>query len=497
MTYDVIVLGAGSAGCVLASRLTEDAHRSVCLVEAGPDYGPYVDGRWPEDLLFANELATSHDWGIAGGWSSWRARVVGGCSAHNGCFLAWGSRADFDRWAEAGNDGWSYADLEPYRRLALEKLRARPSIVEDLEPLMRAGLDAAVEVGLPVLDDFDDPDALQGTAPILVNAVGDVRWSTAFAYLDPARTCSNLTIIADALVDRLRFDGDRATGVVVRVGGDEVELSGDRIVLAAGAYCSPAILLRSGVGPAADLARLGVDVRVDLVGVGRNLSDHPRVEVAFRPSTHLLAETLEHSARRPARAQTLLKARSDACPPDTWDVQVMMRMRRALSADPRVSPEELLAHVFVHALKPDSRGHVRIDTLDPAAVPIVEHGFLSDANDRDSAILTGAVGLARQLAETRSMKGLLGDEVLPGAGVRDDALRHYVRATVGGYWHPVGTCRMGPGDDPEAVVDPSGLLRGFENVYVGDASIMPDIPRANTNLPVIAMAERIAESLRT
>ena len=255
MAYDVAVLGGGPAGCVLASRLSEDPERSVCLIEAGPDYGPYAAGRWPQDLTYANELATSHDWGIAGGSPSWRAKVVGGCSAHNGCFITWGSPADIDEWSEAGNPKWSSDVLEPYRRRGLEMLRVRPSRVDDLEPFMRAGLDAAVEIGLPLLEDFDDPRATEGAAPILVNAIGDVRWNAAFAYLDPARERPNLTIVPDAIVDRLRFDGDRATGAVVRVDGDEREIAADLVVLTAGAYGSPAILLRSGVGPAEDPSR--------------------------------------------------------------------------------------------------------------------------------------------------------------------------------------------------------------------------------------------------
>src|SRR6478672_2042439 len=234
-SFDVLVLGAGSAGCVLASRLSEDPDRSVCLVEAGPDHGAYDEGRWPADLLSANELATSHDWGFSGGWSSWRAKVVGGCSAHNGCFVAWGAPADFDEWGEAGNPGWSEAALEPYRRRVSDVLRVRTSRVEDLEPFMRAGLEAAAEIGLPILEDFDDPRAVEGAAAIKVNAVGDVRWNAAFAYLDPCRGRPNPTLVPDALVDRLRLDGERATGAIVRVESGEVEITADLVVLAAGA----------------------------------------------------------------------------------------------------------------------------------------------------------------------------------------------------------------------------------------------------------------------
>jgi choline dehydrogenase-like flavoprotein len=160
--YDVVVVGGGSAGCVLAARLSEDPDRSVCLIEAGPDYGPYAEGRWPADLLNAHQLAVSHDWGIAGGWPSWRAKVLGGCSAHNACNVVWGSPADYDEWGEAGNPGWSHAALEPYRRRCEQALRVRPSRVEDLEPFNRAGLEGATELGLPLLEDFDDPQAAEG-----------------------------------------------------------------------------------------------------------------------------------------------------------------------------------------------------------------------------------------------------------------------------------------------------------------------------------------------
>ena len=215
--------------------LSEDPDRSVCLIEAGPDYGPYAEGRWPADLLNAHELAVvSHDWCIEGGWPSWRAKVLGGCSAHNGCFVVWGPPADYDDWAQTGDPGWSHAALDPYRRRCEQTLRTRPSRVEDLEPFNRAGLDAAVELGLPLLEDFDDPQATEGAAPIKVNAVGAVRWNAAFAYLDPARGRPNLTIMPDTLVDRLHLEGSRVAGLFVRVDGRVVE------VAAAGSCWPPA-----------------------------------------------------------------------------------------------------------------------------------------------------------------------------------------------------------------------------------------------------------------
>jgi choline dehydrogenase len=495
-SFDVLVLGAGSAGCVLASRLSEDPDRSVCLIEAGPDHGAYDEGRWPADLLYANELATSHDWGFAGGWSSWRAKVVGGCSAHNGCFVAWGAPADFDEWEEAGNPGWSDAAFEPYRRRATEMLRVRRSRVEDLEPFMRAGLEASAEIGLPILDDFDDPRAAEGAAAINVNAVGDLRWNAAFAYLDPCRGRSNLTLVPHALVDRLRLDGDRATGAIVRVANGEREISADLIVLAAGAYGSPSILLRSGIGPSDELAEAAVGPLVELPGVGRNLIDHPRVEVAFRPTAPLIDETQRHLAGRAPRAQSLIKARSDVCPPGTWDLHIMMRVRRSLTADPPQVPDDPLAHLYVHAMKPASRGRVRLRSPDPDDLPIVDHGFLSDPAGGDMATLASGIEIARKLARSRAMEELLTEEVAPGHGSGPDELEGYMTGSVGGYWHPVGTCKMGPPSDDASVVDATGRLHSLANVYVADASIMPTIPRSNTQLPVMAVAERIADLLR-
>jgi choline dehydrogenase len=354
-----------------------------------------------------------------------------------------------------------------------------------------------VELGLPLLEDFDDPQAVEGAGTIKVNAVGAVRWNAAFAYLDPARGRPNLTIMADTLVDRLHLEGSRVPGVLVLVDGRVVEVAADQVVVAAGAYGSPAVLLRSGVGPAEELVAASIETRAELPGVGRNLVDHLGLDVWLRPRASLLAATAAHYAADPVRAQSMIRAQSQRCAADRWDLHIVMGVADSEPDEPPFASGERLAEIFVVAQKPESRGRVRIRSADPEALPVVEHGFLTDRDGHDLSVLVDGVRLARRLAGTKALSGLCEGELAPGPDLEDGELQAYARRWAGGHWHPVGTCRMGPETDADAVVDHNGRVHGFDNLFVADASVMPTIPRANTHLPVLAVAERIAELLRS
>ena len=437
--FDVLVAGGGSAGCVLAARLSEDGRR-VGLVEAGPDYGPYDDGRWPADMLDARSLAFSHAWETdREDRSQLRARILGGCSAHNACILLAGAPADYDEWGH----GWSHETIEPYLRRAERAVRMRQVEREELSPWHAAFADAAGD------------DAILHP----VNAVGTVRWNAAFAYLDPARSRANLTILADTLVDRVLFEGDRAVGLATSAG----ELRADTVVLAAGAYGSPGILLRSGVG--AELP------------VGEGLIDHVGVGFRFEGTERLLAEAAAYERERPLfMAQVTVAVASSDCEPGLWDVFDFPSLERGASG--------YEVSVAVFAMKPHSRGTVRLHSPDPREPLAIDHGFLTDP--RDAAVLTEGVERLRELVDGDVVGAYAGRELFPG---RELGAREHVAANVRGFFHPVGTCAIG------RVVDGDGRVLGRDGLVVADASVMPTIPRVNTNLSTLAIAERIAERI--
>jgi choline dehydrogenase len=426
---------------VLAGRLSENSDCSVCLVEAGPDYGSYESGRWPADILDASTLAFSHSWETdREDRSQLRARILGGCSAHNACIVLEGDPADYDEWGP----GWTYAELVPYLRRAERELRTRPLERDELSPWHRA------------FAEFGGADAIIHP----MNIVEDVRWNAAFAYVDPARERPNLHIAADTLVDRVLLDGERAVGAAT----SGCDLHATTVVLSASAYGSPAILLRSGIGPEQGLP------------VGEGLTDHVGVGFGYEAAPELV-EATEELARSHfvTMGEVTVRARSSLCPEGVCDLFLFPAVDR--------SEEGWEFSSAVFAMKPESRGSVRLASWDPRAPLAIDHGFLSD--ERDAAVLADGVDAMRRAASHEAVQAL-GREVRPGPEVDVEA---YVRDEARGFFHPTGTCAIGQ------VVDPEGGVLGFENLFVADASIMPTIPRANTNLTTAAIAERIAELL--
>jgi choline dehydrogenase len=472
VAFDVVIVGGGTAGCVLASRLSEDVTRSVCLVEAGPDYGPRASGAWPEELLDPRAFTFTHDWGSGGEDDrSLGARVIGGCSTHNACMAVIGTPGDYDEWGPE----WSWARFAPYLARARDMLRVTRANTDTPAPFHVAFLEAAAELGLSRLDDPDDPTRPVGYAPLPVNVVDGMRWNTAFAHLDAARERPNLAVLGDTLVDRVVLDGDRATGVVT-VAGEAIEA--DTVVLTAGAYFTPAILLRSGIGPESELRRHGIPLVVPLP-VGEDLLDHHGAGIGW-DTTPLFDElTADHVRRtgRLFRPHGLVKAASSTCAPGSWDLHLIPWTNEG------ESPGSFEASVGVFHLKPLSAGRVRLASRDPLALPLVERGFLREP--ADLATVVEGLELARSLAEQPSLRRLLASEAAPGA----EPLEAYARRTMRNYFHPAGTCGIG------RVVDDDGRVLGVDGLVVADASVMPTIPRANTNVTTVAIAERLAETI--
>jgi choline dehydrogenase len=523
--YDYVIIGAGSAGCVLASRLSENPSARVLLLEAGPpDDADEIHIPAALNLLFQS----TYDWDFrtapqpraAGRQVYWpRGRMLGGSSSMNAMIYIRGNRLDYDTWRdEYGCTGWGYADLMPYFRRAEDNSRGAsayhgaggPLHVQDLRyksALTKAFVAAAREAGLPGNDDFNG-EKQDGAGFYQVTQRDGRRWSAADAYLRPAMSRPNLTVMTECLVTRIVVEGGRAIGVrYLHHGSEEFTVAESEVILCAGAIGSPHLLMLSGVGPAAHLREHGIPVAVDSPGVGANLSDHPVVTAIWHtPGTRALWEDatprslarwrLRHSGpltSNVAEAGGFTRSRPSLAAPDLqWHALPTPYQRQGL-ADPRIRALSLL----VTLVSVGSRGQIRLRSADPRHKPLIDPGYLTDPADIDP--LVEGLRMAREIAAAGPLAKIAKAELAPGPGAGSDAeLRDFIRHDLGTLYHPVGTCAMG-GDSRLAasritsVVDPELRVRGVERLRVADASVMPAVPRGNTNAPTIAIAERAAD----
>ncbi|MFI5775548.1 GMC family oxidoreductase [Nocardia sp. NPDC051570] len=489
--YDVVIVGGGTAGCVLAARLSENPDISTLLLEAGAAESPAgaeVPPAWP-DLL-----ASPANWGdIAFGPTSAaaaipvaRGRVLGGSSAINAMVHIRGHRSSYDRWPELGARGWGFDDLLPYLR-RIETARGRDPALRGTDgpllvgpatpphPVPAACLDAAEELGYRRAGDISG-GLEEGFGWVDLNIVDGRRQSAVDAYLRPAMARRNLHVVTGALAHRVLMDRTRCVGVEYSVGTTLSRAAASaEVVLTAGAIGTPALLMRSGIGPAPALRPHAVEVVAELPGVGENLQDHPYAFVIYRPARPLPPPMHNHG-----EALGRLRSAPDLDGPDLG----------ILFVDIPLAPGPESGYTIAAALlRPFSRGTVRLAAADPRIAPRVDPRYLDDP--RDVRALASGLAVARRIGQASALAPWRAEEVLPGPGVNTDAaLRDYATATMQSYYHPVGTCRIGT--DALSVVDTALRVHGIDRLRIADASVMPSIVSANTNATVYAIAERAA-----